>query len=197
MKRRLFGFAVAVAGMLVAATAFAQSTGAEPNRGFMFQIGAGPSSISYGTLIDASFAAAQASGADRVQVYLNIDAGYALTQRLYLVAGVDGAGDRFYDATGAYVQLNSYLYHAGLRYYPFGTGLLFGIDGGASALLVQSNVGLAAGPTWGWGTGATIAYDFSKRATGFGLEVGLRVNYLSINASPITVAALYLDLLWK
>lgn len=190
---------LAVLLVLVASVAsFAQTSSASNarKRGFMFEIGAGPTTISYGAVADSYFSAAQSAGLSRIQLYLNIDLGYAITQKLYLVAGIDGVGDRFYDSYN-YIQINSYLYHAGVRYYPFETGLVLGIDGGATAQVVQSDLGVSGSSPWGWGTGATFAYDFARKPTGFGLELGVRVDYLTIQGSPITGAALFLDLLWK
>lgn len=188
----------ALFALVSVAANFAQSQNAPSGRkrGFMFEIGAGPTTISYGALADSYFAAAESAGLSRIQVYLNIDLGYAVTQKLYLVVGVDGVGDRFYD-TANYVQLNSYLYHAGLRYYPFERGLVLGLEGGAATQVLQSDVGLGGSSPWGWGAGATIAYDFARKPTGFTVELATKVDYLTIESSTVTAVALYLDLLWK
>lgn len=186
-----------VIAFLTAAASFAatdSSTGRQ--RGFMFEIGAGPTTLSYGAVTDSYFSAAVAAGASRVQVYINIDLGYAVTQKLYLVAGVDGVGDSFYDPS-YYIQINSYLYHGGFRYYPFETGLVLGLDAGAAMMMVTSDLGLSGTSPTGWGGGAIVGYDFARRLTGFGLELGVAVDYLTIQGSPTTAAALFLDLLWK
>lgn len=186
--------------LVSAAASLAQSSGeggaSAHKRGFMFEVGGGTTTISYGSTVDSYFQAAQALGADRIQLFLNLDVGWAAGEKLYLVAGVDGVGDRFYDPS-TYVQVNSYLYHGGVRYYPFGTGLVLGIDGGASVLVAQSNVGVGGSSPGGWGGGATVAYDFNRKPTGFGLELGARVDYLAVPTSTVTFAALYLDLVWK
>lgn len=188
--------------LMVATTvgSFAQSSsngGSSPRkRGFMFELGGGTTAVSYGTLVDSYFSMAQASGANRIQLFLDLDAGWAVSEKLYVVAGVDGVGDRFYDPYN-FIQVNSYLYHGGLRYYPFDTGLVLGIDGGASVLVIQSDVGIGGSSPVGWGGGATVAYDFNRKATGFSLELGVRVDYLAVPTAPVSFAALYLDLLWK
>ncbi len=186
--------------LFAATVSFAQSSSdgstSTRKRGFMFELGGGTTTVSYGTLVDSYFAAAQAAGADRIQLFLNLDAGWAVNRKLYLVVGVDGVGDRFYDAV-SYIQVNSYLYHGGLRYYPFDTGLVLGIEGGASRLVILSDVGVGGSSPWGWGGAATVAYDFNRRPTGFGLELGLQVDYLAVPTAPVAAAALYLDLLWK
>lgn len=192
--RMRFILLVLIIAAASATAACAQSSGRQ--RGFMFEVGAGPAYISYGSSVDAALAAAEASGFNRAMVYVNIDLGYAFSDNLYLVAGFDGVGDRFYQGS-YYMQFNSYLYHLGLRLYPFETGLVLGIDGGASALLIQSNVGYGGSTPYGWGAAATVAYDFARRPTGFGIEIGAKLDYLSIESSPFTAASLYLDLLWK
>lgn len=198
VSKKWLGFLVGILGVCATSLVYAADGGdAVRQRGFMFEIGLGPAVISYGAEADAYFAAAQAAGLSRVQVYLDITAGYAVTGKLYLVGGVQGGGDRFFDSTGAYVQLNSYLYHAGLRYYPFDTGLVLGLDAGPAALMATSNVGVSGASNWGWGGGATVAYDFAKKRTGFALVLGLQADYLDINAGRISMAALYLNVLWK
>jgi hypothetical protein len=198
MTGRHFIFATGslVIALLSAGTGFAQSQGDAGKRGFMFQIGAGPAEISYGNELDAGLAAVESLGLQRVTVYVDLSLGYAVGKDLYLVAGVDGGGDRLFSGD-EYVQINSYLYSVGLRYYPFHTGLVLGVDGGGSAAVIQSNIGVSAVSDFGWGGGGTIAYDFDRKATGFGLEPGLKVDYLEIEGSPVTVAGLYLNLLWK
>jgi hypothetical protein len=162
----------------------------------MFEVGGGPALISYGSLADAYFSAAQSYGADRSQLFIDLDAGYALGKKLYLTGGIDGGGDRFSQGS-SYIQINSYLYRIGLRYYPFETGLLLGLDGGAARLVISSNVGIGSTSDWGYGAGGTIAYDFTRKQTGFGLVLGVRTEYLTVGGSPISDVALYLNLLWK
>mgnify|MGYP006281926393 CR=1 FL=1 len=48
-------------------------------------------------------------------------------------------GDRLFDLSGVSLQLNSYLYSPGIRWYPFTTGLVLGAHAGASRILIQSS----------------------------------------------------------
>lgn len=187
-----------VAILLVAAVgSYAQSAGAaRGNRGFLFQIGAGPAGTSYGAAVDNQMSYLTTQGATRIRLYLNLDLGYAAGENVYLVAGIDGVGDRL-EYGGAYMQTNTYFYHAGLRVYPFHTGLVLGVDGGATNLVLQSNLAATMVSSLGWGGGGMIAYDFSRRPIGFGVEVGARGDYLTIEGSPVALVSLYGDLLWK
>jgi len=104
---------------------------------------------------------------------------------------------RFYDSYGDYLQINSYLFGGGLRVYPFNTGLVLGADAGVAKMVIDSNVGLYGVSPAGWAAAGSVAYDFSKRPTGFGLIVGIRVVYTSIGTGSSAAGTAFVDIAWK
>jgi len=178
------------------ALAAAQS-GGERQRGFFFEGALGPAYTSYDAASDAAFAQAEALGASRIRVMVGLSLGYAVSPNLYVIGGVVGYGDRFYDAYN-YVQLNTYFWNLGIRYYPFTTGLVLGIDAGLASMGVTSDIGISGtSAEVGFGSGILVAYDFGGRPTGFSFELGLRGDYANVGGSPMSGAALVLALLFK
>jgi len=188
---------LALLGIAGSVSLFAdQSTGPQKQRGFLFEAQFGLANISYDAATDAAFAQSQALGLSRVQVALGATLGYAVSSNLYLTVGVEGYGDRFYESS-YYVQLNSYLWEAGIRYYPFTTGLVLGLHAGAATNSVASNLGVSGSSTSpGYGMGVILAYDFGG-FTGFGLELGAEADYCTVSGSPITGESLFVAVSWK
>lgn len=177
---------------------FAQEQSAQARqRGFFFEGEIGPAYTSYDPAMDALFSQAQALGASRVRVMLSLALGYSVSKNLYVVGGVVGYGDRFYDSYN-FVQLNTYFWNLGVRYYPFTTGLVLGFDAGLANMAVTSDVGLSgSSASPGFGLGILIAYDFARNPTGFSFEAEIRADYANIAGSPMSGVALVLALLWK
>ena len=116
----------------------------------------------------------------------NLDLGWAISQTTYLVAGIEGFGDGFFAGSNSLDQLNSYLYSVGLRYYPMVTGLVLGLDIGASRLVVTSNATAVGSTPWSTGVGTRLAWDFGGEPTGFTVEIGVRALYLLVSDPLIT-----------
>ena len=165
-------------------------------RNFLFQIGAGPSYISYGSELDSIISDADLYGISRMQLNLNFGFGWAVSEKDYILLSVNGLGDR-YDDGYDHIQLNSYLYAVGLRRYPFDTGLVFGIDAGLGKEVFQSSFGDEYISPSGFGLGLVAAYDFTRNPTGFGIEIGIRLDRIVIEQEAVAGASLFLDLLWK
>ncbi len=184
----LFGFA---GGGL-----FAQTNG--PERGVMFQIGAGTAQIEWPQELKEMMDYAEAQPEiDRVKVHLNLGLGAAMSEDLYLLGSLQGYGDRLEDSYGDYVQINAYLFALGLRWYPFVTGLVLGGDIGA-ARLVAMGTGVSSVTTdWGRGLGFTAGYDFGGRRTGVSLILGLRIDGIRVEGESVGTAALFLNLAFK
>ncbi len=182
--------------LLVSAPVFADNQSGSQHRGFFFEVQIGPALTSYDAATDAAFASAEAMGLSRLRLGLGATLGFAVSPTIYLTGGVEGYGDRFYDSTG-YIQLNTYLWVVGLRFYPFSNGLVLGARGGFATTSVVSDIGVSGySSTPGSGFGVLVAYDFGG-FTGMGFEIGARVDYCTINGSPFTGECAYVALDWK
>src|SRR5512144_610148 len=88
----------AVVVLILAASVSAEAQ--ERERGFLFEAGIGAAVINYGPDAEAMFAYATSSGLDRLELALNLGAGWAVTQDIYLVAAAHGMATRLYDSYG-------------------------------------------------------------------------------------------------
>ena len=86
---------------------------------------------------------------------------------------------------------------AGLKYNPFTTGLVLGVDAGMAKGVMVSDLGSSSSSDPGFGTGFIIAYDFDRTLTGFTFQAGIRVNTLRIEGDTLSSASLYGALVWK
>ncbi len=199
MRNRIPTTLFAAALVVIATTTLpADTSDSDGNRerGFYFELAAGPATISYGGDLDAALGFAELYGVERTQICLSLSAGWAVAPNVYLGASVDGGGDRFDDRYN-FIQINNYVYGLTLRGYPFGTGLVLGLQGGFAAVVLTSDIGLEATSPRGYGGGLTVAYDFASRPTGFSLTIGTKLNVVFIEEQAISVAGAYLSLLWK
>ncbi|MFP4365254.1 MAG: hypothetical protein ACLFR1_15430 [Spirochaetia bacterium] len=171
----------------------------EEERGLLVEIGAGPSVITYGAA-DAYFSLAEENGANRVQLNLHALFGYAVATDLYLCGVISGAADRF-TYSSQYLQMNIYILGAGVRYYPFTTGLVLGADFGASPFLIQTNTSspyMQSGVTAsGLGFNISLGYDFGQSLTGFALKTGIRASATTLEGSIISSGSFVVTLVWK
>jgi hypothetical protein len=190
MRRSARSFArswlLVIALVFVAGFAFAQ----EKQRGFMIQLGVGPSAISYNGY-SPSF-----SGVQKLELGLDLALGWAITQDMYLGASALGEATRFYDDFGNYAQMNNYLFGGCIRAYPFHTGLLLGLDAGFAKEVLDTSMGSASSPN-GWGAAALVAWDFAGGATGFSFILGLLGFDMEISGDSIRGITLFLNLSWK
>lgn len=184
--------------LVLASSAWGQAADdGKQRRGFLFEAGVGIAQIYYGSAAESYFASATANGLDRVEVALHLDAGWALTQELYAVAAVDGFATRFSDSYGDYLQLNSYLFGGGLRWYPFSNGLVVGVNAGIASMNIISSVGVSGTSPSGWGTALLLAYDFNSRPTGMSVIVGVKAHYNSVGTDSVAATSLFADVAWK
>jgi hypothetical protein len=175
-------------------TGYSEETG---QRGFMFQFGIGGASINYTPELDAALNTLDnLPGVDRFTIYLDLGLGYAINSKTYLLFSISGVGDRIEDPYN-YMQINTFLYAPGIRYYPWTTGLVLGADIGFARMAVDTDFGMEAVSEWGTGIRAVIAYDFARKLTGFSVVVGLAVTGASIESESVNSAQLYINLLWK
>ena len=150
----------------------------------------------YATSMENILSAAESyPGVSRVKVALDLNLGFAVTEDVFIIVVVDGCGDRLSDSS-SWMQLNSYLFSAGLRYYPMRTGLYLGAGAGAAKQAVTDSSGTNVSSPTGFGWGAGIGYDFGK-ATGFGLALEAKYDSLSIENDKTGIFLLTVNLLWK
>jgi hypothetical protein len=191
---------VALGLALCAPAAWAQTEapGAPGNqRGFVLALGLGGAQVYYGADAEYYFSTAEAAGLERIEICLDLGAGWALTQNLYALLCVDSFATRFSDSYGSYIQLNSYLYGGGLRLYPFHTGLVLGVDGGIAKMVAMSNIGLALTSPSGWGVAVSISYDFNPKPTGMSIVIGGRANYNIMQGGAVTAVSVFAQVVWK
>lgn len=140
-------------------------------------------------------------GINRRTMSLGLELGFAITQDLYLMGGIEGMGDRLDDSYD-YEQLNTYLYFLGIKGYPFHTGLILEGRIGTSRAVVQSSNSFSETSSTGMGYGATVGYDFDRNSTGLSFETGLSANHLEgMDFEEVKIATnqlfIYGKLLWK
>jgi hypothetical protein len=164
----------------------------------LFQVGAGLYFPSYPDGLESAMSYADSlPGVDRIQVAVDLALGFSISERAYIMARVDGGGDRISDSSGDYSQLNLYLFSLGARYYPYVTGLYLEADVGSS----QAEVDISGEGSYpsdkGFGYGIAIGYDFNRRLRGFGLELEAKYDSLTIESEQYGAFMLTLNLCWK
>jgi hypothetical protein len=188
MKRFVFVAVLAVSVIFVSA----QSRAGD----FLFQAGLGLGLPKYASSMETVLDAVEdVPGVTRVKVALDLNLGFAVTEDAFIMIGVDGCGDRLSDSSG-WMQLNSYLFNAGLRYYPMHTGVYIGACAGSAKQIVSDSTGTNVSSPAGFGWGAGIGYDFGKE-TGFGLALEAKYDSLSIEGDKTGIFMLTVNLLWK
>jgi hypothetical protein len=189
---------VVVAILLAIGTeAFSQSS--ERNRGFYIDAGLGIGGFSYSSELNDAIKMADNAGAEHVTVALDASIGWALMQKLYLVGSITGFGDRI--ANGSeYVQINSYLFGPGIKWYPLSSGkyLQVGADIGlASATLLSSMQGYNVASEPGLGFKISAAYDIDWTMTGLTALFGGELLMNFIEGEAFTGYAIFTKLAFK
>lgn len=190
-------FVVLGATIFFAYPAFSQAVETEDERGFFFQLGLGLAAVEYpGEYDDLIETLAEASGVTRTRLNLHLGFGHLVTRNVYVILLLDATGDRLDDGVN-YLQTNTYFFNGGIRYYPFGTGLVLGIHGGPARVVMNTDFVGSEVSDFGFGGGGMFGYDFDPSPTGFSGMVGVRLNAASIESETTATAALFLSLLWK
>jgi len=178
----------------------------ERERSYVFQAGIGVATIGYPADVNGLLNELEdLPGVDRTKLHLNFGAGFAVSPNVYLVGSIQAYADRFdysfynsyYGTISGNTQFNWYLYGIGLRGYPMETGLVLGLDLGATRGVIQDSDYGTETSDWGRGGGVMVGYDFARRKTGFSALIAVRVDALNIDGDTITGSSLFLDLLFK
>lgn len=168
---------------LLLATAAAH---ADEKRGFYVDVGLGLGGASYGDDVDDLLDTLDDNGFDHITLSLDLAMGGAVRQNLYLVGSVSGFADRHYDSDDSdeYLQLNTYLFGAGVRYYPLRSQqhLLLGADLGLARMTLQTSEDGFDDVTSdnGFGFRLLAAYDIDWTLRGPTLQVGAQFMSASI-----------------
>ncbi len=165
---------------------------------FMFEIGLGFPSISYGGKLDTLMNAVESYySVTRTTVKVNVFLGWYMGSDIYLLVGISGIGDRVKNySDGSFFQINTYLAGPGVKFYPYGKGLaLGGLLGGAWAA-IDSSIGSSVSKM-GLGGEVFATYDLINRYCGFGLNLGVSTGYKEIESQGVGSASVFLDLVWK
>ena len=187
---------IIIAILLVAAVPiFCQDVGPAP--GILIQLGAGKAFPSYPSQTEAVFSYVESQpGVNRIQLILDLALGVPIGRQVFVLARVDGSGDRLYDASD-YLQLNLYLYSLGLRYLPMTTGLYLEAGAGMSRGALDSSSAETSYSDPGFGYALAIGYDFNRSTRGGGLALEARYLGLSFDDASVGVLSLTLNLCWK
>ena len=162
--------------LILCASAF--SLNAQEKRGFLLGVSLGYAIPTYNDPLGYAMDIVESDPLiDRLALGLGLEIGYAVTLKTYIILGFDGVGDRLYDSYD-WIQENSYLFFAGIKVYPLGTGLTFSLKGGASRMVEMTSETNPLATFLGYGFGATLGYDFDKTRRGFTAEIGVGYNYL-------------------
>jgi hypothetical protein len=179
---------------LVASVGFAS---AQQRQGsILFQAGLGLGFPKYTPELDAVLAVAEAQpGISRIKVGLDLGIGFAATEQLYVLVGIDGIGDRLTEGA-SYLQINSYLFSGGIRYYPSITGFYFGLGAGSAKMVLDADGSTATSPS-GFGGYGCIGYDLNKNPRGFGAALEAKYDYVTISGDSAGLFMITANLCWK
>jgi hypothetical protein len=159
---------------------------AAEKRGFYVDVGLGLGGARYGEELDDSLDALEDNDFDNITVSLDLAMGGAVRQNLYLVGTMAAFGDRYAysEDSDTYLQLNTYLFGAGVRYYPLPSQkrLLLGADLGLAKMVMQTSEDAFDDVTSdsGFGFRMLVAYDIDWTLRGPTLQVGAQLMSASI-----------------
>jgi len=196
MKKKII---IALFFVFISSMLFAQTT--ERKRGFYFDIGMGLfGRISYDDELDDALELLEKLGAERLTISLGLAAGGAITQNIYIVGSISAFGDRF-DINSNYMQLNTYLLGAGIRYYPLPSmkWLQIGADYGISWLVLTTDVigEQVAVSDFGTGLRLSVSCDFNGRMTGPSFLLGGELLISTIESDLVAGISLFGKLVFK
>jgi hypothetical protein len=171
---------------------------ADEKRGFYFDAGLGFGKASYDDTLDDLLDAFDDNGARRITLSLDLAAGGAVRQNLYVVGSITGFGDRLSE-DDEYLQLNTYLFAVGLRHYPLASQkhLQLGIDVGLSKAALQSSFADDASSDSGTGLRLLAAYDIDSTLRGPTLQVGAQFLAARIEGTNYNALSLFAKFAFK
>ncbi|GHU70089.1 hypothetical protein FACS189450_03990 [Spirochaetia bacterium] len=169
----------------------------ERRRGFYIDMGFGFGGINY--LGDTNDFVDTLKEDASIRMTLDLDMitiGWALTQNLYLVGTVAGAGDGFFDSSFNQSQINTYLFGIGTRFYPLKKYLQLGLDLGLSKGITLYNKKIYVTEN-GFGGKLSVGYDFDSTMTGFSSIVGGSFMYSLIENESILSYMAFIKIVFK
>lgn len=185
---------------------WSQTTETGIKRGFLLFGGLGfPGIIYEDALQDLVDQLEDGNGVNRLNLYMNLGIGVAVTKRIYITVGFNGYGDILSYSDSIIeeeLQLTFVDIVAGLRFYPQVTGWVAGFDLGPAraqstfdANYIDEEISFDS--ETGFGFGIMIGYDLARRPTGFSAIIGARADFLQIEEEMNTFGSLFLNLVFK
>lgn len=176
---------------------------ADERRGFYIDVGLGLGGVSYGDDVDDTLDELKDFGYDHITLSVDLAAGGAVRPNLYLVGSVVGFADRYQDSDDSdqYLQLNTYVFGAGVRYYPLPSQkyLLLGADLGLAKMVLQSSEDAFddVKSDNGFGFRLMVAYDIDWTLRGPTLQVGAQFMSASIEDEHARAFSLFAKFAFK
>ena len=199
MKKKLIIFLLLLA--VLCSSVFSQSS--ERRRGFYLDTGIGFGRVSYNNEVDEMLKQTKELGYDRMTLSIDFALGWAVLQNFYVVGSIAGFGDAFMKPDFSdHVQLNTYIYGAGVRFYPLPSmkHLQLGADLGIGRMvLVRSVPGLMTfgGSEWGFAAKLSVAFDFDRTMTGPALLLGGDVQVNRVEGDTIAGFSIFAKFVFK
>ena len=173
---------------------------AEEKRGFYLDVGLGAGSARYGDEVDDALDLLEDNDFDRTTLGLDLVIGGAVLPNLYVVGSVSGFADRL-DNDDENLQLNTYLFGVGVRYYPLPSKkhLQLGADVGLANMVLDTSFDEVGDYTSDNGTGLklSVAWDFDSTLRGPAFMLGVQFMTASIEDVDFTGASLFARFLLK
>lgn len=176
-----------------------QAGAAEDRRGFYLDVGLGAGNVKYGEQVDDALDLLEDNDFDRTTLSLDLTMGGAVLQNLYVVGSISGFADRFDDGDED-LQLNTYLFGVGVRYYPLASRkhLQLGLDAGLAKMVVQSSVDNDDFTSdTGSGFKVSLAWDFDSTLRGPHFLLGVQYTNASIDDVDFSGGSLFARFIFK
>jgi hypothetical protein len=164
-------------------------------RSVLLCIGAGLSLPSYGPDLDSALQLA-AAGNTRVDVFVDLGIGLAVSDKVFILLKGNGFGTRIEDDQGDWVQLNYVITGGAVRYYPNSTGIFLEGGVGISQILFEGSGTVPVESTKGIGVVGTLGYDFGG-FKGLSLSVAASAAYAKIETDTLAGIGIFVSLNWK
>ncbi len=177
----------------------ALANAAEEKRGFYLDVGLGAATVKYGDELDDALDLLEDNDFDRTTLSLDLTAGGAVLPNLYVVGSISGFADRFDDGDED-LQLNTYLFGVGLRYYPLPSKkhLQLGLDAGLAKIVATSSFDDDdITSDTGSGFKLSVAWDFDSTLKGPAFMLGMQFMTASVEDVDFSGGSLFARFVFK
>jgi len=185
-----------VALVFLATFLFSQEAASADNRGMYIALGGGPARVEYPEPFQSLVDTLNSVGYEQLTIDINLSVGGALNKNTYIIGSFSWYADSW-DLDLSYYRLYTIFYSVGFRYYPYTTGLVLGVDAGATNMNNQSSVAETIESDYGLGLNASIGYDFDKNSTGLTFILGAQVGLFDIEGDDVMGFGIFGNVAWK